>query len=822
MSSSPRYRFFLDGTKQISEPIGWNKIKIELNRDTTYWSLVESVELPFEFYGNSPQGDGGYEYLKEVKQNGVDSQVEFLAQISWDYGNTWDVFFEGLLDLTTLLEIRNKRRFQCGIVRQSNWTRFYNLRDNPVQIVSTDTIDHDLVLPPQKIRQIYEGSHGDDVAYTIGSNEYGIIDWRDTLRNEITEVYNLPRTDDPGLPVWKFGLAFDGDYTIVGEIYITSSATYPAGAPNQIPNIEIYTQINDTQFIWTKTNQGTNGIDGRTHFTYSATHSNLLKGDRIRIYFYNTSGVGSQSFVWTDFFAQLFTVTADTVYMQTTAPAFLIHDVADRILQNIVGEHYLYSEYFGGVNTDYIDYSSDGCGVSYELTKGIHIRGKLLSDKPFALSWNQLWAGLNPIFLLGAGYEYVRANLISGGFSEKEMLVVMPREYFFDATEQSVTFTQYEEDFRLEISYDPQFLITSIKQGYQKWQAQSISGIDDPQTIHTRTTRLKTAGEDGSKNIEQLSTFIAASLAIEQGRRLTQFLSQDWPLDEDVFIVQVSSPTTTKLYSSTLITNLLNSSTRYNVRLTPASNFNRWAEWFSIAFQAYIGDVFKFSNGEGNTDMQFHDPAATACNAEPGKSAVEDGDIEIVESKLQPDLYKFQVAMTWEQYKAIRDNRKLSIALNYLDQGQNINAILFINNLVYYPNESKAELKCWLNMEIKRFKQTVQLVFDTGLTIVGPTGWKGTFICEESNASATLHLVGASKHASFTKADFFGGTRVMTTIEKSGSTTTNGNTTITWTRGGFGVVHTVFIPIATTVGIVGYTFTNVQEGEALVISILEG
>src|SRR5690348_9850570 len=140
MSSSPRYRFTLDGNKVISEPIGWDQIKIELNRDKKYWSLVESVELPFEFYGSSADGDGGYEYIKEAKTSGPDVQIEFQADISWDYGDTWEVFFSGVLDMTSLLEIRNKRRFQCGISPRTSWAKFINLQDNPVQIKDSDAI----------------------------------------------------------------------------------------------------------------------------------------------------------------------------------------------------------------------------------------------------------------------------------------------------------------------------------------------------------------------------------------------------------------------------------------------------------------------------------------------------------------------------------------------------------------------------------------------------------------------------------------------------------------------------------------------------------
>ena len=412
----PQYRFTLDTNKRILEPIGWNQMIPELNRDKKYWSLVESVEIPLMFYGNAAEGDGGYEYLKEVRANGVDSQIEFLVEISWDFGDTFETFFDGLLDLTEMIDIETDRKFQCTVMRNSAWSKFMNRVDVPV-IVSDTATDHTLSMPSQEIRQLYIGLHSDDINYNLSSS-YGTIDWKIVNRNEIKLKSNLPRgfeTVDP--PVELFEMEFDGEYTFTGDVYIASAAFFPS---NQITGIAVQIQINDDAPInWTMEQLGTNGIDGRTHFYYNVLHT-LQKGDQVRIYFF-----GSGAFVWTDFFLQGLSVIGDTTYKTTTGPAFFIHDVAQAVVNGIAEDSYFYSAYFGGLGTQTIEYHQDGCGVYYRLLKGRHIRGESLVTKPFSLSWSDLWEGLDPIFMLGAGYEVVSYNV--GPTVTKEVLNIEPR-----------------------------------------------------------------------------------------------------------------------------------------------------------------------------------------------------------------------------------------------------------------------------------------------------------------------------------------------------------------------------------------------------------
>lgn len=818
----PQYRFTLDTNKRIAEPIGWDKMVIDLERNKRYWSLVEAIQLPLMFYGNSSDGDGGYDYLKEARRNGPDSQVEILIEISWDFGVTFETFFDGLLDLTELIDMETDRKFQCTIIRTSQWSRFINRGSVPVVVSDTATAQT-LSLPNQEVRQLYIGIHSDDISYTVTPSSWGIIDWKIVVRSEINLKSNLPRVASTTLPVDLFEMQYDGYYTFTGDIFIASASGFPS---DQITEMEVRIQINNnTPIAWTMEQLGTNGVNGRTHFYYNVQHS-LLKGDQVRIYFFNTSGVSSKTFVWSDFVLQGLTVIADTSWPASTAQSFFIHDVARSIILEISGQQYFYSEYFGGINTDSIDYNQDGCGVYFRLLKGRHIRGSSLAVKPFSLSWDELWEGIDPIFCLGAGYETVLVSS-GGGGNTQEMLVVMPREYFFDDSSNSVELTHYDMDFKLEVSYDKDFLLTSIKNGYKKWQAQSISGNDDPQTQQTRSTRFKTVGSMGTKDFEFLSSFVAAGLTIEQGRRMSEVGSQDWPLDEDTFIIQANgsiSPDQVKTYSNDVVEGIENGDTRYNLRLTPASNFNRWIRWLSIGFQNYVGDLFRFVDGEGNTTMVFDNPGATGCEAEAGTYADEGGDIEIVtDSIFENIVYKFTVPFTWEDYKAIRDNKRKSILLNYrTNEGLEQSVVLFIRSMKYDPNKSSADFECWLKgVSLIDYEIAEQVKIDAAFLATNPR-WDVDYITPEVTETLSITMTVSTLEGA--SSAYTGRTTVEAVARKvsnGGVAQGSADGVIKWVKNGI-TVHSVGFSPSDNVSSNSYTFTGVEAADILVVEIYEG
>lgn len=290
-------------------------------------------------------------------------------------------------------------------------------------------------------------------------------------------------------------------------------------------------------------------------------------------------------------------------------------------------------------------------------------------------------------------------------------------------------------------SYDKSHIFKSIVQGYQKWSAESASGIDDPQTKKTYATAFKQIGQNHSN----LSGFFAAALAIEQTRRNRVEQTKDWRLDEETMIIALNEDISPTYFSPELsenftnISGINNASSRYNLRLTPAWNFLRWIYFFRGCLQDDTDSNFRFTQGEGNYDFSAVMDDDSDCILFTNPQVSEDMDIPVDIGGAEndflhlPDQWEFTFKLSWQQYKTIRNNRKNAILVSPTDANHRI---CFIDVLEYDPNTSIANFKVWLGGRTEAIESaedleatptpsqfgdfTLQPGF--GLTITGITG----------------------------------------------------------------------------------------------------
>lgn len=376
-------------------------------------------------------------------------------------------------------------------------------------------------------------------------------------------------------------------------------------------------------------------------------------------------------------------VTASTFLADTRADGFLLHDVAGGICDRITGQqNSFYSEKIGATITNYRSYDDDGCDWGYILIRGLQLRQYYLSTKPFAISFTDWWKGANPILNLSLGYDTVDGN---------EVIKIGSIEDAFDAT-ISVNISDIRNITR---SYDNDYTFNKIHVGYSKWQSEDISGIDDPQTSHYYIPPIKKSG----KQLDLISEFIAASLAIETTRRNTKDKSTDYKYDNDTFIISIksnnnTSPDTFKPeldedFSS--ISNLFNYQTRYNSRLTPARNFIRWRAFINGCLQSYTSSKYKFVPGEGNYDM-ISKLNGSGCD-EYTSTLSEKQDIDITTEYLFLNrYYEIEIDMSWSTYDTIRNSRTKAIGVS---QTESNHTPFFIKTMEYKFCKSKAKITGW-------------------------------------------------------------------------------------------------------------------------------
>lgn len=683
------------GVNVIDEPIGWDDALLKLQRDKEFFGIIEYYDDPLTFHEGDGL-DGGYVYIKNVLETqGPDADITILVEISNDDGETYEQLFDGLVDLSTYLQIEDYKA-QCNILRNDLWSKFQNRKSTSIDLGSTTDLDGGtrvIITPPtitltsQSLRQTYLARQDQNTSIqyaTVPNNEYGIIDFSEEELMEIQDKFNYPRIKSATRPDELFAVQYAGNYHVSCDIYASTAELLG----NQVSSsLNVYIQVNDASAAaFSETNQGTNGIDGRTRFRYSGD-LNLNAGDFIRIYFQNVSG-GNLTWVW---FANLFydsflRIDADTTYTNTDAQIFPLHEAFQSVTDRILGfDDSFYSEFLGHGATQRASYGSDGCGSPYAITKGLHIRGYNMSDKKFSISFDDLWMGAHPILAIG-----LQPREISG--VEKIEIVEL------DSLYESGNSIYLDYVNYIETSIDTSNTFKKIEIGYEKWESEDYSGIDDPQTKKQYATPLKKIGEEKTL----YSKFIAASLAIENTRRKTIEQGKDYKLDNDTFIIALDrsqlngtpaafAPDLDDDFSS--ITGLLNSSTRYNIKLTPLRNFLRWYNYFNGALNEFnYLSSYKFVSGEGNYNMSANWSVSPNCAGEGDYAEDDDIPMNLDAGYHTNFILEFDYPLTWEEYKTIKEGKNKRIMVSSTNTNHDA---CYIDSIEYQVTKGIAKFKLW-------------------------------------------------------------------------------------------------------------------------------
>lgn len=760
------------GPLVISEPDGWIATKLKLERHEEYHSLIEYFEGDFVFYGDNGSENGGIDFIRQVENTyGPDAEMAITIEIAPDNIN-YQTIFVGQLDLWNIEEMPDNKA-QIPIIRNDFWAKFINRYDTPVDLQSPSSVDEtsidqfesiNLKLPSQKIQQTtrYETENYDD-SNTIsmstpeldfsGASD-GIYNFYsqigiDLVQSEIDDSFTLPfslETSDVGIFNIVELLDVGGPVTInvnanltpffIGSLIETSAEPDPSRLTAISCFANLVVKVNNGSPVIIATDIGVDsgpfdepivGFPAEIYaaeFPFSLNGSfsyDAVVGDLIYVYvvygltFDIDVGADTGNREWTSRQFSVESITSDveiviqSTFVDTLSPAFLLHDAAGYVIDRNTGrDQAFYSELLGSDQTIYRQYPADGCQWKYALAKGLQIRRYSLLEKPFFLSFKQWWEGANPILNLGLSYETVAGE---------EVIRIEEKRHFYDDSEVLVNLDFVRDIVR---KYDESRIFKTVKIGYKKWQSEDVSGIDDPQTKKTYATILKKAGRELSLE----SDFIAASLAIETTRRKTREKSADYKFDNDTFIIAINpfpvyispetSPDVTD-YEPELdenfynITNLLNSETRYNLRLTPARNFLRWLDWASAGLQAYLSSAFKFSSGEGNYDMTSDMINDSDGCVENRLDLSEKQDIQVSSDPFHLALlYEINCPLEWDDYVLIRDNRKKAIGIS---QTNDNHVKFFIKDLEYEVVEGRVTIQAWSKefMEIEVVESSTQM-----------------------------------------------------------------------------------------------------------------
>lgn len=710
---------------EINEPDGLRDAVLKLDRDENFHSLIQFFEGAFIFYGENDTINGGFHFIKQTEITfGPDANLRALVEIAPD-DETYDTLHDGQFKLSDLEEMPDNK-IKVPIIRDDFWAKFIARLDTPVNIQSATNLDDEscnvfdaisLQLSPQKLRQIYSAKYDQGVFVNDGAGNdyldtYIQLDPYYIILDEIEDVFSIGNYTNTELPVWILEAKYGGSYLFNLRLEASESNNItPSDFLN--PKAKTYLQINDeTPIEFTETNFGGGGTNESTVYTYSATHD-LNAGDVVRIYILVTVAItgANRVYIWgeaNDAIAihhtpeppsevdnpSFFYIEAQTVFPETNAPGFLVHDAGGQIVDRITGtDNSFYSEFLGSSQTLYKQYEQDGCMWTNAIARGLQIRQYSLAEKPFFISFKKWWDGVNPILNLGLGYEDILGE---------QVIRVEQKDHFYNQAQgTSYDFSNVRSIVR---KYDNDRIYNKVELGYSKWESEDISGIDDPQSKRIYASRFKKIGQ----TITLLSEFIGASLAWETTRRTTREKSADYKYDNEIFIVSINpteieesppsspdvitfGPELDENFSS--VTNLLNSETRYNIRHSVGRMFLRWQSYLQGCLQSYLGSLFKFTSGEGNFDM-----ASTMdfdCDAayNAGAELIEDQDFT-VDSEIFHlcNLYEITAPLEYEDFELIAQSRKLPVGVS---QGNTGHTQMFIKTMSYKVAKSEVTFEAW-------------------------------------------------------------------------------------------------------------------------------
>jgi hypothetical protein len=830
----PQFKFTLTndilGTQVISEPEGWAGIKINLERDPKFHSLIENFEVPLIFYGSGGGIDGGYNYIKDALALGLDELVEINIGVRYDSNDAYTDLFNGTIDLSTKKEI-DFRKIQCAIIRDTIWAKFVNRSNTPVNLLSTVDVEDNPItpisaltrtLPSQKIRTLY---YAEMTAWTEPNKveiffdytdqefgEAGILDLPEITADDIEERYTY--FAEVATVFENFRFRYKTSIQLDVQVII-SSVPYATAvdAGNQVSTNNLRLMIfknwgESTQSsigTGTKTQLGTNGVDGRTMYKFEG-NIEFEPGETLTYVFGRSGSTDPEDncyVVFNDFFAEstYVSVIADTLDVDTDSEVIQIGDAATSILRQITSENdILVSPYL-------LDPSE--CGYEHILLLGAHARGYTMTEKQFSMSFMQWWEGADPIMNLGLGYE-------EGGSPGATQIYIGKKSEFYDS-EESVQLWGVNN---IEIEFDQELLTKTVEVGFKDWDVEAEAGNDDPQTRKTYRTRYKSFG----KPFQIISSFYAASAGIEETRRNRKESGKDWRLDEDIFIIATrNNATEVELFdgSPNGITGLLNSETRYNVRLTPARMMQFWLDFLSgQLYETYPAEKFYYARGEGNTEMSWEGDGTCAI----GTLAEDDDQVLESDYLMQPELYTFNHYLTWDQYLTIRNNRKKAIGVNYIDHdGVEQHVGLYIKKLLWHTTRDFAEFTCWAAKVPEAPASpaptpvfNLQAQYYENLPASPGPGWEVAF--DNGTSPATFTFAGAGSDSDTMEGTTPDSVEVDVTKTSNGGVA-EGNVTINYYKNGILMSTQTYLKGVVVAS--AYTYLGVATGDTLLAEILE-
>lgn len=381
-----------------------------------------------------------------------------------------------------------------------------------------------------------------------------------------------------------------------------------------------------------------------------------------------------------------------TRFPESTAKTSKINETISRIAEKITGDCLrMYSSYFTRTDAepypselpdtdpDYV-YPTNGCASVYRITNGLLLRH--ITDAKCFISFRELYDSLNAIFCIGMGLE---DDPYRPGY---QRLRIEHADFFYEDTPMSYGIN-YPDKITRTIKTD--LFFTNLTIGYQKWESEAFSSLDEFITKRQYTTGITQIG--GDKIL--LSSMIASPYAIEITRQ-QKIDMKDYKYDNDIFILDPDSDDALEGGD------VIDYTSYYNVSISPKHNAGRWFKWLFAIFKNHLDTDSKllFCSGEGNYDAYVVNPniSCDSLSYDYTINAYEDDDLTYQfkdDYENNPPILGFEewsfiYPMTFANYQEVRNNFYQLIPVTYDSSGTKYG---YLMDVAYQPAKGLAQFK---------------------------------------------------------------------------------------------------------------------------------
>lgn len=372
----------------------------------------------------------------------------------------------------------------------------------------------------------------------------------------------------------------------------------------------------------------------------------------------------------TDFHDSFVKFTVLTQFPTTQAKVSLVNETLSRITEKLTGDCLrVYSTYFGtpysqpydrenpDIEPDYTP-AGFGCGSNEVLTNGLLIRRA--TDAKCFISFRELYDSLNAIHCIGMAIE---DDPFRDGYSR---IRIENAKFFYEDDVMD-----YAVDFPTKISRTVKLdtFFCNLIIGYQQWESEAFSSLDEFLTKRQYTTGMTQIGGDKSL----LSSVIASGYAIEITRQQKENTS-DWKYDNSIFIIQVTVSNEVAFYLEIGGNDPIDPISVYNGGLSPTQNAARWFEFLFSVFKDYIAADSKllFVSGEGNYQVSLTIPGME-CPAFTAETITENADLTYsMKTDYADNLpalgfeeWQLEYPMSFAEYVSVKDNFYKKVAVQW-------------------------------------------------------------------------------------------------------------------------------------------------------------